>query len=98
VILVVHDWGSALGFSWARRHPERVKALAYMEAIVRPFLSWDDWPAATREFFKAQRTSAGEDLILEKNRFIEYLLPLRNISKEALEYPSCSSMRIQQDF
>jgi haloalkane dehalogenase len=58
IILVVHDWGSALGFSWAQRHPERVKALVYMEVIVRPFYSWDEWPEATREFFKQQRTSA----------------------------------------
>jgi len=85
VILVVHDWGSALGFSWAQRHPERVKAIVYMEAIVRPFKSWDEWPAATKAFFLAQRTAAGEDLILEKNLFIEYLLPLRNISAEAME-------------
>jgi len=85
VILVVHDWGSALGFHWAHRHPERVRALVYMEGIVRPFLSWDEWPDATREFFKAQRTPAGEDLILEKNLFIEFLLPLRNISEEAME-------------
>ncbi len=85
VILVVHDWGSALGFYWAQRHPERVKAIVYMEGIVRPFLSWDEWPEATRAFFKAQRTPAGEDLILQKNLFIEYLLPLRNISKEAME-------------
>jgi len=85
VILVVHDWGSALGFDWAQRHPERINALVYMEAIVRPFYSWDEWPEATREFFKAQRTPAGEDLILEKNLFIEYLLPLRGISEEAIE-------------
>jgi haloalkane dehalogenase len=85
VILVVHDWGSALGFSWAQRHLERVKAIVYMEAIVRPFLSWDEWPAATRAFFQGQRTPAGEDLILTKNLFIEYLLPLRNISSEAME-------------
>jgi haloalkane dehalogenase len=85
VILVVHDWGSALGFSWAERHPERIKALVYMEAIVRPFLSWDEWPEATREFFKGQRSPAGEDLILQKNLFIEYLLPLRGLSKEAME-------------
>jgi len=62
VILVVHDWGSALGFSWAQRHPERVKAIVYMEAIVRPFLSWDEWPDTTRELFKAQRTAEGEAL------------------------------------
>src|SRR5215469_14940808 len=85
VILVVHDWGSALGFSWAQRHPDRVKAIIYMEAIVRPFQSWDEWPAATRAFFQAQRTAAGEDLILQKNLFIEYLLPLRGISPEAME-------------
>ena len=84
-ILVVHDWGSALGFIWAQRHPERIKGIVYMEAIVRPFLSWDEWPEATREFFKAQRTPAGEELILEKNLFIEYLLPLRGISEEAIE-------------
>jgi len=85
VILVVHDWGSALGFSWAQRHPERVKAIVYMEAIVRPFLSWDEWPEATRAFFQAQRSPKGEELILEKNLFIEYLLPLRNIAPEVLE-------------
>jgi haloalkane dehalogenase len=85
IILVVHDWGSALGFSWAQRHPDRVKAIVYMEGIVRPFLSWDEWPDATREFFKAQRTPAGEDLILQKNLFIEFLLPLRGISNEAME-------------
>jgi len=85
VVLVVHDWGSALGFSWAQRHAEQVQALVYMEAIVRPFASWDEWPDATRAFFQAQRTPAGEDLILQKNLFIEYLLPLRGISEEALE-------------
>ncbi len=85
VILVVHDWGSALGFAWAQRHPERVKALVYMEAIVRPFESWDEWPDATRAFFQAQRTPAGEDLILQKNLFIEYLLPLRAVPEEAME-------------
>jgi len=85
VILIVHDWGSALGFSWAQRHPERVKAIVYMESIVRPFQSWDEWPDATRAFFQAQRSAAGEELILRKNLFIEYLLPLRNISREALE-------------
>jgi haloalkane dehalogenase len=85
VILVVHDWGSALGFDWAHRYPDRVKAIVYLEGIVRPFRSWDEWPDATRAFFQAQRTERGEDLILQKNLFIEYLLPLRNISKEAME-------------
>lgn len=85
VILVVHDWGAALGFHWAHRHPERVKAIVYMEGIVRPFRSWDEWPDATRAFFQGQRSPQGEDLILQKNLFIEYLLPLRHIAPDALE-------------
>lgn len=85
VILVVHDWGSALGFSWAQRNPGRVEAIIYMESIVRPFASWDEWPQATRAFFQGQRSSKGEELILEKNLFIEYLLPLRNIAPEVME-------------
>jgi haloalkane dehalogenase len=85
VILVAHDFGSVLGFSWAQRHPDRVKAIVYMEGIVRPFRSWDEWPDATRAFFQAQRSPAGEDLILQKNLFIEYLPPLRNIPADAIE-------------
>jgi haloalkane dehalogenase len=85
VILVMHDWGSALGFAWAQRHPDRVKAIVYLEGIVRPFRSWDEWPEVTRAFFQAQRSPAGEDLILQKNLFIEYLLPLRNIPPDAIE-------------
>jgi haloalkane dehalogenase len=85
VILIVHDWGSALGFDWARRHPDRVKAIVYMEGIVRPFRSWDEWPDATRAFFQAQRSEQGEELILKKNLFIEYLLPLRHVAPEAME-------------
>ncbi|MBV8922938.1 haloalkane dehalogenase, partial [Bradyrhizobium sp.] len=85
VILVIHDWGAALGFAWAQRHRDRVKAIAYMEGIVRPFQSWDEWPENTKAFFQAQRSPAGEDIILQKNLFIEYLLPLRNIPPETLE-------------
>ncbi|MGY4395449.1 haloalkane dehalogenase [Sphingomonas sp. UYAg733] len=85
IILVVHDWGSALGFHWAQRYPERVKAIVYMEGIVRPFASWDEWPEVTRGFFQGQRSPAGEDMILQKNLFIEYLLPLRSIPDEAID-------------
>ena len=85
VILVVHDWGSALGFDWAYRHQDKIQAIVYMESIVRPFQSWDEWPETTRGFFQAQRTDAGEDIILRKNLFIEYLLPLRHIADDALE-------------
>ncbi|HSV89905.1 MAG TPA: haloalkane dehalogenase, partial [Nitrospiraceae bacterium] len=62
-----------------------VKAIAYMEGIVCPFPSWDAWPALTRPFFQAQRSPQGEDIILEKNLFIEYMLPLRNIAPDAVD-------------
>ncbi len=85
VILVVHDWGSALGFNWAQRHADKIKALVYMECIVRPFYSWDDWPDNTKAFFQGQRSPAGEEMILEKNLFIEYILPLRGVPQDAIE-------------
>ncbi|MDX1498695.1 MAG: haloalkane dehalogenase [Woeseiaceae bacterium] len=74
VTLVLHDWGSALGFDWASRQPERVRGIAYMEAIVRP-VSWDEWPAASRRIFEGFRSEVGERLVLEENRFIENVLP-----------------------
>jgi pimeloyl-ACP methyl ester carboxylesterase len=74
VTLVLHDWGSALGFDWAARHPEAVTAIAYMEAIVCP-VTWDDWPDAARDIFQAFRSPAGEELILERNLFVEAVLP-----------------------
>ena len=60
--MVVHDWGSALGFHWAHRYPERVKGIAYMEAIVRS-MAWEEWPAPARAIFQAMRTQAGEEII-----------------------------------
>ena len=74
VTLVVHDWGSALGFHWARRFPGRVRALVYMEAIVRP-VTWDEWPEAARAIFQAMRSPAGEEIVLGKNVFVERILP-----------------------
>ncbi|MBJ38591.1 MAG: haloalkane dehalogenase [Gammaproteobacteria bacterium] len=74
VILVVHDWGSALGFDWANRHREAVSGIAYMEAIVRP-LTWDEWPAAARSIFEGFRSDGGEEMILERNLFVERVLP-----------------------
>jgi len=87
VFLVVHDWGSGLGFHWARRHPEQVRGIAYMEAVVRPLASWDDWAESSRKIFKAMRTPAGEEIILEKNVFVERILPssiIRNLSGEEM--------------
>ena len=87
VILVVHDWGSALGFHWARRHPERVQGLVYMEAIVRP-VTWDEWPEAARQVFQGFRSDAGESMVLERNIFVERVLPgstIRGVSDEAMD-------------
>ena len=74
VTLVVHDWGSALGFDWASRHRDRVAGIAYMEALVRP-VTWDEWPEAARSIFQAMRSDAGEQIVLEKNFFVEAILP-----------------------
>jgi len=87
VILVGHDWGSALGFHWAHRHPERVRAIAYMEAIVRP-MRWEEWPESAREVFRALRSEAGEEMVLEKNFFVERILPasvIRDLTEEEME-------------
>jgi haloalkane dehalogenase len=75
VTFVIHDWGSGLGFDWANRHRDAVKGIAYMEAIVRPIASWDEWPEAARKLFQALRSPAGEQMILEKNVFVENILP-----------------------
>ena len=85
VVFVIHDWGSALGFDWARRHPERVAGIAYMEAIVMPVPSWDDWPPNARGIFQGFRSEAGEELVLDKNLFVEAVLPnaiLRGLTAE----------------
>ena len=87
VTLVVHDWGSGLGFDWARRHPKAVRAIAYMEAIVQP-VTWDAWPDAARGIFQAMRSPAGEEIVLEKNVFVERILPsavLGDLSPEEME-------------
>lgn len=72
VVLVVHDWGSALGFDWASRHPDRVRGIAYMEAVVRP-MAMSEWSAAG--VFERMRSDAGEELVLEGNLFVEKILP-----------------------
>ena len=74
VTLVVHDWGSALGFDWANRHRDSMKGIAYMEALVRP-VTWDDWPESAVSLFQNLRSPAGETMVLEKNVFVENVLP-----------------------
>ena len=75
VTLVIHDWGSALGFDWANRHRDAVRGIAYMEAIVAPVPSWQDWPKPVQPVFQGFRSDKGEEMILEKNMFIEAILP-----------------------
>ncbi|WP_415356088.1 haloalkane dehalogenase [Halioglobus sp. Uisw_031] len=74
VTLVIHDWGTGVGFLWAMRHPAAVKGVAYMEGIVKP-VSWRDWPESAVGIFKGFRSDKGEDLILNRNMFIEGVLP-----------------------
>lgn len=89
VVLVLHDWGSALGFDWANRNRGKVQGLAYMEAIVAP-ATWSDWPETARRVFQNFRTPAGEDMVLAKNIFVERVLPFsiqrRLTDEEMAEY------------
>ncbi|MFC3105234.1 haloalkane dehalogenase [Salinisphaera aquimarina] len=86
VVLVVHDWGSGLGFDWANRNRDKIQGIAYMEAIVAP-VTWADWPDNARGIFQAMRSDAGEELVLEKNIFVERILPgsiLRDLSEDEM--------------
>lgn len=86
VTFVVHDWGSALGFDWANRHRGRVAGIVYMEAIVCP-MTWEEWPDAATPIFEALRSEAGEEMVMEKNLFVEAILPgsiLRDLSDEEM--------------
>ena len=87
---VVHDWGSALGFDWANRHRDRVRGIAYMEAIVRPIAGWEEWSPSATPVFQGFRSDKGEQMILDRNLFVERVLPgsvLRKLSDaEMAEY------------
>jgi haloalkane dehalogenase len=86
VTFVVHDWGSALAFDWVYRHPEAVKGIAYMEAIVKPY-AWSETSDVARQLFQAFRSPAGEQMILQDNHFIEVNLPLtilRQLTEEEM--------------
>ena len=90
VVLVIHDWGSALGFDWANHHRDRVRGIAYMEGIVCPIKDWSDWNKAAVPIFQGFRSEKGEELILDRNLFIEKVLPgsvIRKLSDiEMTEY------------
>lgn len=86
VVLVGHDWGAALAFHWARRHPESVRGLVYMEAVM-DVRQWRDFPPASREVFERLRSPEGEDMILRDNYFVEKRLAdrvLRGLTDEEL--------------
>ena len=86
VTLVIHDWGSALGFDWAFLNPSAVRGIVYMEALVRP-VKWSEWPDSATNIFKAFRSNAGEELILNKNFFVEGVLPnsiIRELNPEEM--------------
>ena len=86
VVLVVHDWGSALGFDWANRHREAIRGLCYMESLVRP-VSWSEWPELSAKVFQGFRSPAGEAMVLDKNIFVEKVLPgsvLRTLTDEEM--------------
>ena len=90
VTLVIHDWGSALGFNWAALNPEKIKSIVYMEAITGPIESWNDWPKQARNIFQSFRSDSGEELILEKNFFVEGVFAsdvgvYRKLEKEELD-------------
>jgi haloalkane dehalogenase len=87
VILVIHDWGSALGFNWAFENQARVRGIAYMEGFVRPIAGWDEWNPMSKSIFQGFRSEKGENLILERNMFVEKVLPgsiLRKLSEEEM--------------
>ena len=88
VVLVGHDWGSALGFHWARIHPDLVRGIAYMEALVSP-VQWSEWPEAARGIFQGFRSEKGEDLVLSRNLFVEAVLPnsiIRKLTDEEMDH------------
>jgi haloalkane dehalogenase len=90
IVFVVHDWGSALGFDWANHHRDRIRGIAYMEGIVRPIASWEEWSPSATPIFQGFRSDKGEAMILDRNMFIERVLPgsvLRKLTEaEMTEY------------
>ncbi len=86
IVIVGHDWGSALMFHWAHRNPERVAGVAYMEAIVQS-LTWEQWPDAATRIFQGFRSDAGEAMVLDNNLFVERVLPgsvIRKLTDEEM--------------
>jgi len=93
VTLVLHDWGSALGFYRAFRHPRQVKAIAYMEAIAMP-RRWSDFPPGRDQMFRALRSSEGEHLVLDENYFVETVLPQKHPTPAERRRNGCVSQAL----
>jgi len=89
VVLVLHDWGSALGFDWANQNRSRVQGIVHMEAITIPF-KWNEFEPNVRDLFRALRSPVGEELVLKNNVFVEKVLPagiFRELTEaEKMEY------------
>ncbi len=86
VVFVIHDWGSALGFDWSFQNQERVQGIAYMEGMVKP-VTWDEWPENATKVFQGFRSEAGESMVLDKNIFVEKVLPssiIRELTNEEM--------------
>ena len=86
VVFVIHDWGSALGFDWSFQNQERVQGIAYMEGMVKP-VTWDEWPENATKVFQGFRSEHGENMVLDKNIFVEKVLPssiMRELSNEEM--------------
>ena len=86
VSIMVHDWGSQLGFTWARQHADRMKGIASMQALVGDF-HWDHWPPAVQEMFRRFRSDEGEQMVLQDNHFVEHVLPamvIRDLAEEEM--------------
>ena len=86
VVFVIHDWGSALGFDWSFQNQERVQGIAYMEGMVKP-VTWDEWPENAIKVFQGFRSEAGESMVLDKNIFVEKVLPssiIRELTNEEM--------------
>ena len=86
VVFVIHDWGSALGFDWSFQNQDRIQGVAYMEGIVKP-VTWDEWPENAIKVFQGFRSEAGESMVLDKNIFVERVLPssiMRELTEEEI--------------
>ncbi len=86
VVFVIHDWGSALGFDWSNQNRDRVQGIAYMEAVVKT-MNWSDFPDMGRSVFQGFRSEGGENMVLDKNIFVERVLPgavIRDMTEEEM--------------